>query len=400
MKAFTTIFLASLIISVSIISLPTLAYDEPSAGVKEGNWIEYDVNITGTPPPVHKGVDWMRIEVLHVESTAFPVNLSVRFANGTTGSSIWRFNFTEGNTEGWIVIPSSLGPGETFYDNFSKADKHIVIQSQEQQTVLGASRTLTFGNDSYRHKQWDKATGVFVRSSESFRNWSAYVNIVATNLWSPQILGLNQTVLYALVAISIVLTVLILSSLIIDERRKRTKKLNLHYPLQGKTTALGVLIILFLAVGAIIIISFFWSEIGLSAAKINLFMQTFWTSLVLVSMWFRKKGNYLVHGIIMVVVVGATLVSFSAVLFMSPPSDSSMNTYFSSPLKFAEFISHAILSIPAIIFGVWLVALWRPRSTSFAAKSKRIAQITAILWVLSYVVGVLGFVADYTTFFG
>ncbi len=137
----------------------------------------------------------------------------------------------------------------------------------------------------------------------------------------------------------------------------------------------------------------------MSVAEINLVMQTFWTALILVSMWFRKKGNYLVHGIIMIVVVGATLVSFSSVLLMTPPSGNSMQVYFSSPLKMAEFVSHAILSIPAIFFGVWLVALWRPNSTSFPLKSKRIAQITAILWVLSYVAGVLGFVADYTTFF-
>lgn len=138
----------------------------------------------------------------------------------------------------------------------------------------------------------------------------------------------------------------------------------------------------------------------MSVAEINLVMQTFWTALILVSMWFRRKGNYLVHGIIMVVVVGATLVSFSSVLIMTPPTSSSMDVYFSSPLKMAEFISHAVLSIPAIFFGVWLIALWRPRSMSFAAKSKRIAQTTSILWILSYVAGVLGFIADYTTFFG
>ena len=136
-------------------------------------------------------------------------------------------------------------------------------------------------------------------------------------------------------------------------------------------------------------------------AEINLFMQTFWTALILLSMWFRRRGNYLVHGIIMTVVVVATLVSFSMVLLMTPPSSGSMGVYFSSLLKVAEFVSHAILSIPAIFFGVWFVALWRPKSSSFAAKSERIAQITAILWVLSYVAGVLGFIADYyPMFFG
>ena len=129
----------------------------------------------------------------------------------------------------------------------------------------------------------------------------------------------------------------------------------------------------------------------MSVAEINLVMQTIWTSLVVVSLGFRKKGNYFVHWLIMAVVVGITLVSFSAVLLMSPPNGGSMQTYFSSTLNSAQFISHAILSIPAIVFGVWLVALWRPRSTTFAAKSNKIAPITTILWVLSYAAGALLF---------
>ena len=129
----------------------------------------------------------------------------------------------------------------------------------------------------------------------------------------------------------------------------------------------------------------------MSVAEINLVMQTIWTSLVVVSLGFRRKGNYFVHWLIMTVVIAITLVSFSTVLIMSPPNGSSMQTYFSSILNSAQFISHAILSIPAIIFGVWLVALWRPRSTTFAAKSNKIAPITAILWVLSYAAGALLF---------
>ena len=199
MKAFTALILVSIIVSVSIFasSAPALASAEPSVGVKEGDWMEYNVNITGNCPPVHKGVVWMHIDVLQVEDTAFPANLTLRFENGTVSSSIWQFNFTAGNDGGWIIIPSNLSPGETFFDNFSKTDKNITIQIQEQKDVLGASRTITHANDSYRDKEWDKATGVFTNSSEIFRNWSARVNIIATNLWSPQILGLDQTVFYA-----------------------------------------------------------------------------------------------------------------------------------------------------------------------------------------------------------
>ena len=73
MKAFITLILVSIILSVSIIASPVSparADDEPSVGVKEGDWMEYDVNITGTPPTVHKDVVWMRIEVMQVEDTA------------------------------------------------------------------------------------------------------------------------------------------------------------------------------------------------------------------------------------------------------------------------------------------------------------------------------------------
>ena len=221
MKTFTTIILTSLIIYVLIIVLPTRGYDEPSVGVKKGDWIEYDVNITGNPPAVHKNVTWMRIEVLQVDGTSFPVNLTVRFANGTLDTSIWKFNFTEGNTEGWVIIPSDLGSGDTFFDNFSRTDKYITIQNQEQKTVLGATRTVTYANDTYRDKQWDKATGVFIGSSEIFRNWSAYVTAVGTNMWSPQILGLNQSAFYALAGASIVLAASLVSLVFVVKRKRR-----------------------------------------------------------------------------------------------------------------------------------------------------------------------------------
>ncbi len=221
MKAFTAIILASLIVSVLIIVSPTRGYDEPSVGVKKGDWIEYDVDITGNPPAVHRNVTWMRLEVLQVDGTSFPVNLTVRFANGTLDSSVWKFNFTEGNTEGWVIIPSDLGLGDTFFDNFSKTDKHVTIQSQEQKTVLGATRTVTYANDSYRDKQWDKATGVFVGSSEIFRNWSAYVTAVGTNIWSPLILGLNQIAFYTLAGVSIALAASLLSLVFVIERKRR-----------------------------------------------------------------------------------------------------------------------------------------------------------------------------------
>ncbi len=409
---FITFGLAILLYGSSLIASPARASNQPSVGVKEGDWIEYNISITGTgtPPPTHD-VRWMRIEILPVQGTAFSVNLTARYVNGTLGSAVWKFNFTEGNVGGWIIIPSNLGPGDTFYDSWTPETRkpvNVTIQRQEQRRVLGASRTVTYGNDSFRHKEWDKATGVFVGSSERFKNvtnkagWyiedlTVTIQAIATNMWSPQILELNQTVFYALVAVSMVLAALILSSVILVARRKRIIRLPLSSPSQGKIAALTILMVILFEIGFIVFFPFY--EVGLSFAEINLIMQTIWTALVLVSMWFRMKGHYFMHEIIMLVVMCAWWVGFSAVLFMNPFSGST-ETFSSTPLRLVMNSLHAIFSIPALIFGTWLVALWRPRSTLFAAKSRRMAQLTTAFWVPSYIVGVLDFMVLHTTFFG
>jgi hypothetical protein len=127
--------------------------------------------------------------------------------------------------------------------------------------------------------------------------------------------------------------------------------------------------------------------------------QTVFLVLLFVSMAFRMKGNYLVHGIIIIVglAIGWLAVAITIPSFMD---SSYMQTVTSPSSTLAVFGSHIFLGLTTLIFATWLVALWRPHSTEFAAKSKRIWQVTAILWVSAYVVGVLLFVTLHTTFFG
>jgi len=414
MKAFTALVLATIMVTVLISASPALAFDEPLVGVKEGDWIEYNVSVTGTGamPPTHD-VRWFKIEVLPIQGAAFSVNLTSKYVNGTLGSDIWEFNFTEGNVGGWIIIPSSLSPGDTFYDSWTFFDTqkpvNVTIESEEQKTVLGATRTVTYGNDWFRHKEWDKATGVFVRTVEVYKNvtnragWyiedlTVTVTATATNMWSPDlILGLNQPVFYGLLAVIVGLAVSILSLAIVVARRKKMKMPALLRPSQGKIAVLTIIMVILFEIGSIFFFPFY--EVGLSFAEINLIMQTIWTALVLVSMWVRIKGNYFVHEITMLIVMCAWWVGFSAVLFMNPFS-SSTDVFSSTLLRLVMNSLHAIFSIPALIFGTWLVALWRPGSKSFATKSRRIAQLTTVFWIPSYVVGVLDFIVLHTTFFG
>jgi hypothetical protein len=189
-------------------------------------------------PPTHD-VRWFRIEVLPpIEGAAFSVNLTSRYANGTVGSAIWKFNFTEGNVGGWIIIPSNLSPEDEFYDSWTFFDTreqvNVTIEDEEQKTLLGATRTVTYGNDWLRHKEWDKATGVFVGTVEKYKNvtnrmgWyiedlTLTVTATATNMWSPQILGLDQTLFYTIV-IAVVVTVIAASAIAVAKRKKKSSK--------------------------------------------------------------------------------------------------------------------------------------------------------------------------------
>ncbi len=395
MKTFTDIILASIIVFVSVIALPACAYAEPSVGVKKGDWIEYTINITGPPLDSSRNLTWYRNDILKVDGGSFNANMTALAVNGTISSSIWNFNLTEGQVQGWLIIPANLSAGDKFFDISKSAN--ITIEGEEQKILAGASRTITYASDPGRlNKEWDKATGVYVNSIEHIKNYTIVTKFVATNMWSPQSKGQDQVMQYSVLAVVIAFPAMILSSVIVAARRKKMRKTTFDLS-QGKIAALTILSVILVEVGFIVFFPF--SAVGLSFAEINLFIQTIWTALVFMSFWFRMKGNYFVHEITMLIVMCAWLVGFSAVLFMDPLS-SNPSILSNSPLRLVMNSLHGIFSIPALVFGLWLVALWRPESISFAAKSKRIAQLIPFFWVASYVVGVLDFFVLHTTFFG
>jgi hypothetical protein len=386
-----------------------MATTTPTVSVKEGDWIEYNVNITGTgiPPPTHD-VRWFKIQVIEVQDTAFSINVTARYANGTLGSALWHFNFTEGSVGGWIIIPANLSIGETFFDSSIHNHKpaNITIQSQEQKTVLGATRTITNGNDTFRHKEWDMLTGVFIGSSETYRNvtnkdgWyidnlTVTVQATATNIWGPAAKVSGESMFYPIVAVVLLAVAVLVAAILVARRRHITLS-----PKQQTVVAIALVAGLILAVGVISSTPISENQVPLSFRDINVVMQTLWMSLLIVSLWFRKKGKYLYHGVLLIAVVSITIVSFLGVLVMSPMNDSSMGEYFGSSVDVAVFFGHAVFSFPALVLGVWLIALWRPSSPTYLIKSRRVAWLLGVFWVLSYIVGILDYLVIRIHLFG
>jgi hypothetical protein len=215
-------------------------------------------------------------------------------------------------------------------------------------------------------------------------------------MWSPEIImGLKQTVFYALVTVITVLVASMLVLVILDRKKIGTPSFSASW--QGKIAVLTFVLVILFEVASMFAFPFFAA--GLSSAEINLVMQTLWTGLVFMSMWFRMKGNYFAHEIILLIVICAWWVGVSFVLFMNPFSTST-EVFSNTPLRLVMNALHGIFSIPALIFGTWLVALWRPESATFAAKTERLAQLTILCWIPSYVVGFIDFMVLHTTVFG
>ena len=203
-----------------ILSAANVAQGEISVGVREGDWIEYKVITNGTPPEDFN-VKWARMEILNVQGTRISVNVTTQALNRTLSSLVMTFNLEKGEIGAWFIIPADLNPGDSFRDESMGRD--VTVEGEEQLTYVGATRAITNTTTLERLKRWDKSTGVFVVSIDVLDNYSINATAIRTNMWSPQILGLNQAEFYALVAVIIVLAILILSSVIVFSRRRRVK---------------------------------------------------------------------------------------------------------------------------------------------------------------------------------
>ncbi len=221
MKTFSALILVS-IVCVSVSVLPSFTYGEASVGVKKGDWIEYAISMKGPPLDPLRNLTWYRTEILEVDGASFQVNKTALSVNGVFSSSIWNFDLTEGQVYGWVIIPANLSTGDKFFDAAKLAN--ITIEGEEQKTLLGASRTVTYASDPDKvYKEWDKTTGVYVYSIENTTNFTVIFNAIATNMWGPQPQGQNSTASYWLSVATIILVVIVLSSVLFIARKKRSK---------------------------------------------------------------------------------------------------------------------------------------------------------------------------------
>jgi ABC-type glycerol-3-phosphate transport system substrate-binding protein len=85
--------------------------------VKKGDWIEYQVTFTGTPPPDHD-ITWARMEIVDVQGKAIDLNITTEFSNGNLLHETITLNLETGQLGDDFIIPANLNKGDAFLDKY------------------------------------------------------------------------------------------------------------------------------------------------------------------------------------------------------------------------------------------------------------------------------------------
>ncbi|TRO53574.1 hypothetical protein E2P61_00805, partial [Candidatus Bathyarchaeota archaeon] len=107
--------LGLIIVLFTVFSFIDTVLAEVSVGVKTGDWIEYNVNYTGTPTEGHD-VTWARMEIEDVQGKSVNVAIMVEYSNGTRETISVTLNLEIGQLGDDFIIPADLNSGDTFFD--------------------------------------------------------------------------------------------------------------------------------------------------------------------------------------------------------------------------------------------------------------------------------------------
>jgi len=207
-----------LLIAISLLMATSFAADA-SVGVKKGDWIQYQVTETGNPAPQYN-ITWARMDIISVQGEVITVNVQTAFGNGTVyPENGINLNLATGAIGDGFFVPTNLNPGDRYSTEYEGI---INITSVGQIEAGGAQRAVLIGVTNESTYYWDKQTGIMVAATSNLAGCVMYSKTSATNIWAPQILGLNQT-LFVLEVIVVVVAVVVATIAIFIATAKKPK---------------------------------------------------------------------------------------------------------------------------------------------------------------------------------
>jgi hypothetical protein len=208
--------LLSITLTLLVLTVPiTVALADVSVGVKKGDWIEYQVTVTGNPPADHN-IKSASMNVTNVQDAAISVDVLTEFMDGTIYPEHITLNLATGVLGDDFFIPKNLNVGDQFYDS---SQGNITITSVEQRTSAGVERTVVSASTNFTTFYWDRQTGILVAATSHEPDYTMVTETSGTNIWQPQAHGLDQFMFYALV-VSVVAVFAVAAAFLVWRRRK------------------------------------------------------------------------------------------------------------------------------------------------------------------------------------
>ena len=194
----------TLTVLIITVSFTAVAFADLPVGVKKGDWIKYQVTVTGNPPP-EENITWARMDITGVQGETININVQTGYANGTiypeNGITL---NLATGAIGDGFFVPTNLTPGDQYRTEYEGI---INITSVGQLEAGGAERTVLSGVSSQTTYYWDKQAGIMVAATSNLTGYTIFTKTSGTNIWQPQFLGLDLTVFYELVVVVIAVVV-------------------------------------------------------------------------------------------------------------------------------------------------------------------------------------------------
>ena len=173
---------------------------EISVGVKQGDWIEYEVTSTGAVPEEHD-VEEAKIEIIAVEGKQIDVNITSSYSDGREETATIKLNLETGHIGDAFIIPANLNAGDAFLEQYSGT---ITVSDVEERTYAGAKRNIVCATTPQNTYYWDRTTGFLVEATSSFPDFTMTTKAEKTNMWQPQIFGLDPIVFIVIIIVAIV----------------------------------------------------------------------------------------------------------------------------------------------------------------------------------------------------
>jgi len=169
-------------------------------GVKQGDWIEYHVTVTGNVPEEHN-VNWGKIEIIAVEGKKIDIKITSRYSDGREETATSTLNLETGQIGDAFIIPANLDNGDTFLEQHEGT---ITISGVEERTYAGATRSVVYASTSQTMFYWDRSTGFLVEATSSYPDFTMTTKAEKTNMWQTQIFGIDPIVFIVLIVLAVV----------------------------------------------------------------------------------------------------------------------------------------------------------------------------------------------------